>query len=68
VAPNLRPLYIEAVAGDEAGPSGEEKSFIDFAGKKPSIVDPGTGEEQAVELFVAALGSSSYVYAETAER
>ena len=41
-----------------------EKAFVDFSGKKPSIVDPKTGEVQEVELFVGVLGASSYVYAE----
>ena len=41
-----------------------EKTFIDFSGKKPTIVDRRTGEVQTVELFVAALGASSYTYAE----
>jgi len=41
-----------------------EKTFIDFSGKKPQLVDRETGEEIAVELFVAALGASSYTYAE----
>ncbi len=41
-----------------------EKTFIDFSGKKPTIVDRRTGEIRAVELFVAALGASSYTYAE----
>jgi transposase len=41
-----------------------EKTFIDFSGKKPHIVDPATGEVITVELFVAALGASSYTYAE----
>ena len=41
-----------------------EKTFIDYSGKKPSIVDRGTGEVREVELFVAALGASSYTYAE----
>ncbi len=41
-----------------------EKTFIDFSGKRPHIVDPKTGEEIAVELFVAALGASGYTYAE----
>jgi transposase len=45
-----------------------EKAFVDFAGKKPSVVDPGTGEMRAVELFVGVLGASSYIYAEAAER
>jgi transposase len=41
-----------------------EKLFVDYAGKKPSIVDPTTGEVIAVELFVAVLGASNYTYAE----
>jgi len=41
-----------------------EKLFIDYAGKKPHIVDPKTGEVVAVELFVAVLGASNYTYAE----
>ena len=45
-----------------------EKVFVDFAGKKPSVVDPLTGEVRAVELFVGALGASSYIYAEASER
>jgi transposase len=41
-----------------------EKLFVDYSGKKPSIVDPKTGEVIAVELFVAVLGASNYTYAE----
>jgi transposase len=41
-----------------------EKVFVDWAGKKPEIVDPLTGEVRPVELFVACLGASSYTYAE----
>lgn len=41
-----------------------EKCFVDYAGKKPSIVDPTTGERIEVELFVAVLGASNYTYAE----
>jgi transposase len=41
-----------------------EKLFVDFSGKKPSIVDPATGEVTEVELFVAVLGASNYTYAE----
>ncbi len=41
-----------------------EKLFVDYSGKKPAIVDRTTGEETEVELFVAALGASSYTYAE----
>ena len=41
-----------------------EKLFVDYSGAKPSIVCPTTGEITEVELFVAALGASSYTYAE----
>ncbi len=41
-----------------------EKTFIDFSGKRPYLVDRRTGEEKPVELFVGALGASSYTYAE----
>ena len=41
-----------------------EKTFIDFSGKRPHLVDRRTGEEVPVELFVAALGASCYTYAE----
>lgn len=41
-----------------------EKMFLDFAGQRPKIVNPLTGEVVAVELFVAVLGASSYTYAE----
>ena len=41
-----------------------EKAFVDFSGKRPTIVDATTGEVVPVELFVGALGASRYVYAE----
>jgi transposase len=41
-----------------------EKLFVDYAGKKPEIVNPQTGEITEVELFVGCLGASSYTYAE----
>jgi transposase len=41
-----------------------EKLFVDYSGKKPSIVDPLTGEVTEVELYVAVLGASNYTYAE----
>jgi transposase len=41
-----------------------EKLFVDYAGKKPHIVDGKTGEVIEVELFVAVLGASNYTYAE----
>jgi transposase len=44
-----------------------EKLFVDYAGHKPKVVDRSTGEEREVELFVAALGASSFTYAEATE-
>jgi len=41
-----------------------EKCFVDYAGKKPRIIDPTHGEVIEVELFVAVLGASNYTYAE----
>jgi transposase len=41
-----------------------EKCFVDYAGKKPTIIDTTTGEVITVELFVAVLGASNYTYAE----
>ena len=41
-----------------------EKMFSDYSGKKPSIIDPKTGEIHDVELFVAVLGASNLTYAE----
>jgi transposase len=43
---------------------GGEKLFVDYAGQKPTIIDPATGERIPVELFVAVLGASNYTYAE----
>ena len=42
-----------------------DKSFVDYSGKKPHIVDAATGECIEVELFVAVLGASSYTFAES---
>jgi len=41
-----------------------EKLFVDFSGKRPHLIDPATGEEIAVELFVGVLGASGLIYAE----
>lgn len=41
-----------------------EKLFVDFSGKRPHLVDPGTGELVVVELFVGVLGASGLIYAE----
>jgi transposase len=40
-----------------------EKIFVDYSGKRPSIVDPATGAVIDVELFVAVLGASNLTYA-----
>lgn len=41
-----------------------DKMFVDYSGKRPSVVNAETGEFEPVELFVATLGASSYTYAE----
>ena len=41
-----------------------EKLFVDYAGTTIDIFDAETGEVHACQLFVAALGTSSYTYAE----
>ena len=41
-----------------------EKLFVDYSGKRPSLVDAATGEVTEVELFVAVLGASNFTYAE----
>lgn len=47
-------LFFEHEPGD--------KLFIDFTGKKLSIVDPASGEVTEVEIFVAILGYSQLTY------
>jgi len=44
-----------------------DKLFIDFTGKKLSIVDEHTGEIQELEVFVCVLGSSQFTYVEACE-
>lgn len=41
-----------------------EKCFVDYSGKRPSIVDAKTGVRTEVELFVAVMGASNYTYVE----
>ena len=41
-----------------------EKLFVDYAGKKPSVTDPATGEVREAELFVAVLGASNFTFVE----
>ena len=50
------PMHLEHKAGD--------KLMVDFSGKKLHLVDQETGEEQAVEVFVAILAASQYTYVE----
>ncbi|WP_231711199.1 IS21 family transposase [Xanthobacter dioxanivorans] len=44
-------------------PAGD-KVFVDYSGKKLSIVDRTTGVVREAEIFVAVLGASNYTYAE----
>ncbi len=46
---------------------GGEVLFVDFSGKRPSVVDPATGEVREVELFVAVMGASNFTYVEAVE-
>ena len=41
-----------------------DKVFVDYAGDPIELIDPETGEARPMKLFVAAMGASSYVYAE----
>jgi transposase len=41
-----------------------ERLFVDYAGTKLEVIDASTGEARTAQLFVAALGASSYIYAE----
>jgi len=44
-----------------------DRLYIDYSGKRPFYIDPLTGQQHVVELFVAVLGASSYLYAEVTE-
>ncbi len=41
-----------------------DKLFIDFTGKKLSVVDRTSGEVKEMEVFIGILGGSSYTYVE----
>lgn len=41
-----------------------EKLFVDYAGTTIDIIDTATGRSRKAQLFVAALGASSFTYAE----
>jgi transposase len=49
-------MHIEHKAGD--------KMFVDFTGKKLTVIEPQTGAKREVEVFVAILGASQLTYAE----
>jgi len=40
-----------------------DKMFVDFSGERPSYIDPESGALIEPELFVAAMGASSRIYA-----
>ena len=40
-----------------------EKVFVDYAGSTIDVINPKTGEAQAMKLFVAAMGASSFIFA-----
>lgn len=44
--------------------------FLDYSGKRPSILNPKTGERRPVELFVSVMGASrkTFVYASATQR
>ena len=44
-------------------PAGE-RLFVDYAGMTIDVVCPETGEVRSAQLFVAALGASTYTYVE----
>ena len=52
-------MHVEHKAGD--------KLFIDFAGKRLSLVDEVSGELKPVEFFVAILGCSQLTYAQAVQ-
>jgi transposase len=47
----------------QAHPAGE-RLFVDYAGQTVEVVDGQTGEVRQAQVFVAAMGASSYTYAE----
>lgn len=41
-----------------------ERMFVDYSGKRMTVIDPATGAARPVELFIAVLGASHMTYAE----
>jgi len=52
-------MHFEHKAGD--------KIFVDFTGQRLFIIDKSSGEQKAVEVFVAILGASQLTYVEAVE-
>jgi len=52
-------MHIEHKAGD--------KLFVDFAGKRLSVTEPGSGRTREVESFVAVMGASQLGYLQVVE-
>lgn len=44
-----------------------ERAFVDYSGKKPTLVDAVTGDVREVEFFVGVLGASNLTFAEATE-
>ena len=42
---------------------GGEKLFVDYAGQTVALIDAGSGEITAAQIFVATLGASNYTFA-----
>ena len=41
-----------------------ERLFVDYSGQTVAVIDPGTGEVQHAQIFVAVLGASNYTFVE----
>ncbi|MBL9060375.1 MAG: IS21 family transposase [Mangrovicoccus sp.] len=41
-----------------------ERMFVDYSGKRMSVVDPVTGAAHPAEIFIAVMGASNMTYAE----
>jgi transposase len=41
-----------------------ERLFLDYSGQTVAVIDPATGEERPVQIFVGVLGASNYTYVE----
>lgn len=44
-----------------------DKLFVDYSGRKLHLTDPATGDLIPVEVYVAILGGSQYIYVEACE-